>query len=129
MKPAVFIPWIIGISVSTGLSWWALHPAPVYSPVSPAQALPRPIQESERQALNEQASQLSLWIEQARRDSGGPIPLHEVESWLPRPIFDNPLVDGVGGLQESCPVTDLEHPGLDWVYCPDTGVFHPNFTE
>jgi hypothetical protein len=129
MKFPEFIPWFVGISISICLSWWALHPTPDYSPTSPALALPRPVEDAERQVLTEQASQLNRWIGQARQKTGGPIPLLEVESQLPRPIFDNPLIDGVGGLQESCPTTALDHPGLDWIYCPQSGVFLPNIPD
>jgi hypothetical protein len=127
MKNLAPMTWIIGALLSAGLSWRALNPQPPYAPSQPHQALPRPATQAEQDVLEVQADQLSAWIEQARVQTGAAIPASQVEAHLPQIIFDNPLVDGVGGIQESCPVDALERPGLDWVYCPDTGRFRPNF--
>ena len=114
--------------MSGWLSFLAWHPSSPRAVPSPPAALARPASPQEVDALAQYARVLEGWIAHARQSTGGPIPLSEVEDHLEQPIslFDNPLIDGVGGIQESCPVDALENPGLDWVYCPDDGMFKPN---
>ena len=125
----VAVPWIGAIGLSAWLSSRAWQPEPPYSPENAAVALPRPASPEERALLEQQAEQLSAWVSQARIETGAPIPVAEVEAHLPQPIFDNPLVDGVGGIQESCPIEALSQPGLDWIYCPDDGRFRANLAD
>ncbi len=125
MRISTALTWSLGAATCLWLSWNAWRP-PVPSEIAEPTALPRPPTQDERETLERQAVQLSAWIEQAKNETGRTISLEQVEAHLPQPIFDNPLVDGVGGIQQSCPVDALDPPGLDWVYCPDTSQFAPN---
>ena len=122
------IPWLIGALLSGWISILAWYPASPVEVPPPPQALARPASQQEVEALAQYALVLEGWIADARQRTGGPIPLSDVEDHLEQPIslFDNPLIDGVGGIQESCPVDALEQPGLDWIYCPEDGLFKPN---
>ena len=126
MNQRATLTWFFALGISAWLSAKAWNPSPIYSPAEAPQALPRPATDLELQSLQAQAQQLSTWINAAQAKQGRKIPLSEVEAHLPQPIFDNPLVDGHGGIQESCPPESLEHPALDWIYCSDSGTFMAN---
>ena len=123
MDISATLPWVAAGLMSAWLCLSALNPSIQNDDSPPHTALPRPASPEEVAQLEEQATRLSVWAAEAREANGAPIPTNQIEGHLPEPIFDNPLVDGVGGIQESCPVHAMEQPALDWIYCPGTAVF------
>jgi len=84
--------------------------------------------------LQQLSEEMTSAIKRASVELGRPIETHELEGrnatghpFLTVPIPDNPLVDGVSTVIESCD-PKVQHKS-DWSYCPSSGQFKANIPQ
>lgn len=127
--------WLLVALGSGWLSWktWLGPPETSWPPTPPA--LPRPATPEERAQVDALADGLSAQLESATTALGRPLRVEELEGQLPdgRPILegglpDNPLLPGVGGVEERCEPLELRETSSapDWRFCPAEARMWPN---
>jgi hypothetical protein len=117
------LAWLALTTLVGWLGWHSLQPDHRPTPPAPPPALTRQASPDEIEAITSQARRM----EESLSGQGHPLATSDLESHLPFPMPDNPLVPGVGGVISVCPVDGPLPDGqlADWRHCPGTGEVRP----
>ena len=116
------------LAFSVWASWAAWRGPPPQTQFKAPATLARPPSAETIATLRKMSEQMTAAIQRASAEMGRPIEIHELEGrdasgqpFLATPIPDNPLINGVSTVIESCGST--VYGKADWVYCPSSGEF------
>ncbi len=122
--------YLLAAPVTLWLTWAAWRGPPPQAPTSTPTAITRSASKSDIAAVESTARQVTKHIQTAQRTQGRDIRIGELEGkdengkpFIPVPIPDNPLVEGVASIQEACGTQSISA-SKDWTYCPTTGELH-----
>jgi hypothetical protein len=125
MRVQPLILWSAAAAVALGISWVTWQgPANTAVP-TPPRPLTRAPTPAEQALVDQLAARVLGELRATTARLGRPLRPDELEAsdasgrpHLPSGLPDNPLIEGVAGVQEGCDLGAPAGQSLDWIYCP-----------